>query len=598
MRDLGTFKQTWLVAKLYPRWAAPTILVLGVLAYFFEGLGIGLFIPLLDSLQNKSQSHSFGHVINGMLAQLSALPVKPRLVSIVALIFACILLKNVVNYINSLAYTFLNTSLLHRLRVTLCDKLMSVNYSYLQQRGSGPLLNSLGAEAWRVGMALSALTAVSVSGCAIFVFSILLLFLSWQMTLIVILSMAVVWLTMRLTTWRINQLSRRAVTANGALTSRIAEVLGGMVVIRAFNQEENELRRFDGASARVRDLYFRMDALGLLAYPLHEVLSAAIMLSIFTAAVLHDQSSLPLLVTFVMVLFRLQPQIRQLSWGWANFVQASGAVLDTVQLLHSVSQQNVLSGRLDFAGMVNGLAFDHVSFRYESGGNPALHDASFEIKTGQTVAIVGGSGAGKSTIVHLIGRLYDPDAGDIRVDGKSLRDLDLATWRKGIGLVSQDVYIFPATIKENIAYGRPDANEAEIIAAARLANAHDFIAEFPHGYDSVAGDRGVRLSGGQRQRIALARAIIRDPPILILDEATNALDSLSERIIQEALYRFAHRRTLIIVAHRLSTIAQADQIIVLDHGRVVEQGDANSLVRAGGLFSQMYSLQQRALAAP
>lgn len=220
------------------------------------------------------------------------------------------------------------------------------------------------------------------------------------------------------------------------------------------------------------------------------------------------------------------------------------------------------------------------------------------IPAGKTTALVGPSGAGKSTLIKLILRMYDPTKGAIYVDDYNLREMDIKSWRGRIAVVSQDVYVFDTTVRENIAYGRLEATEAEIITAAKLAEAHDFICEFPQGYDTHVGNRGIRLSGGERQRIALARAIVRNPDILILDEATNALDSISEHLIQQALETLSQDRTVIVIAHRLSTVEHADHIIVLEEGRVREQGNMECLLQRNGLYAQLYNLQNRVSKLP
>ena len=241
--------------------------------------------------------------------------------------------------------------------------------------------------------------------------------------------------------------------------------------------------------------------------------------------------------------------------------------------------------------MQQAISLEAVSFRYNSQDPDALRDISLRIPKGKTTAIVGSSGAGKSTLINLICRFYEVSAGEIYADGCPLREFDLVSWRSCLAIVSQDLHIFSTTIRENIAYGRFDATEAEIITAAEQANAHEFIVQLPQGYDTKVGDRGVRLSGGQRQRIALARAIIRNPEILILDEATNALDTISEHLIQEALNNLTQNRTTIAIAHRLSTIENADRIIVLDKGKVIEQGNLQQLLQLDGIFARLYRLQ-------
>ena len=234
------------------------------------------------------------------------------------------------------------------------------------------------------------------------------------------------------------------------------------------------------------------------------------------------------------------------------------------------------------------MSFQKVNFAYPQTNILALKDINLFIPKGKTTALVGPSGAGKSTLIKLFCRYYEPTSGTIDVDGDVLTQLNLGDWRDRIAIVSQDIHIFSDTVRQNIAYGKLHATDEDVVAAAKQANAHEFICQLPRGYDTPVGDRGVRLSGGQRQRIALARAIVRNPEILILDEATNALDTLSEYVIQQALQIFGRDRTMIIVAHRLSTIEQADQIVVIEAGRIAEQGTLSELLTQAGLFKQLY----------
>jgi subfamily B ATP-binding cassette protein MsbA len=293
------------------------------------------------------------------------------------------------------------------------------------------------------------------------------------------------------------------------------------------------------------------------------------------------------------MLYRLQPQVQQLDNHRTALQAFTGSVDEVLNFLDCQDKTYIQSGSMPFWHLQSGIAFKQVNFVYSAESKTALQDISMQIPCNQTTALVGPSGAGKSTLVNLICRFYDVTSGEILVDGQPLPRLDLRAWRDRIAIVSQDIFIFNATIAENIAYGRRDASRAEIIAAAQQANAHEFISQMPQGYDTPVGDRGVRLSGGQRQRIALARAIIRNPEILILDEATNALDSISESIIQDALEKLSHDRTVIIIAHRLSTIEFANQVIVLENGQIVEQGKLSELIERQGLLHRLYQLQYK-----
>jgi subfamily B ATP-binding cassette protein MsbA len=304
----------------------------------------------------------------------------------------------------------------------------------------------------------------------------------------------------------------------------------------------------------------------------------------------YTQVTLPVLITFIFMLYRLQPQVQKLNSNLTQVIALSNYVKSVFLLLEREDKPYVISGNVNFHELRKGITFNAVNFLYPSQNKPALENISLFIPKGKTTALVGYSGAGKSTIINLIFRLYDVTSGEIYIDNYLIKELDLATWRSNMALVSQDVHIFSSTVRENIAYGRPDATETEIIAAAKQAHAHEFICELAQGYDTFVGDRGIKLSGGQRQRISIARAILCNPEILILDEATNALDNISEKLIQDAINLLSQNRTVIVIAHRLSTIKDADQIIVLKQGKVEEQGSFSDLMERKAVFHKLYQL--------
>ena len=584
-------KSLRLLVKLYPAWALPAVVLLGVLSYCIEGLGISLFVPLLQALDQSALGASGTGMLGRLLRPLARLDGNDRLLIIGAFIFGSTVLKNLITYGNAVLHAFLNSRITHQLRVSIVRQLLSLSHAYIDGKQSGQLMNTLATETWRTADALSAFISLLISITAVAVFSVLLLVISWRLTLIVALFTILISLVTRFATAGVKRLGQEAVLANTGLATRMWELFGGMKVIRAFGRESHERDRFEAASRRVRDTFFRLDTLSAVTHPVHEVLSVLLLLGIVVHAVLADRSSLPLLIAFSMILFRLQPQARHIGSAWVALSAASGSVRDVMWLLDATDKSYIRSGTVSIRQVAHGITFEEVSFGYPGSETAALQGVSLEILAGRTTALVGPSGAGKTTLVNLICRFYDADQGEIRVDGLPIRQLDLGSWRGHIGIVSQDIYMFGTTVAENIAYGCPNADQAGIMAAARLADADAFIQRLPRGYDTKIGDGGINLSGGQRQRIALARAIIRDPQILILDEATNALDSLSEHLIRDALDHFGRNRTVIVIAHRLSTIERADHIVVLDHGRIEEQGDLKMLVARAGLFHRMYRLQ-------
>jgi subfamily B ATP-binding cassette protein MsbA len=306
------------------------------------------------------------------------------------------------------------------------------------------------------------------------------------------------------------------------------------------------------------------------------VLVVGVLVSVLLTA-LRNAAQLPTILTFAFILYRLRPHVQGIDVARAQLLAAKAPVETVMSMLDPVGKPRLRSGPRGFAGLRDAIHFEGVGFRYPGSERDALRDVSIRIPAGRATAVIGRSGAGKSTLTHLLLRLYDPTRGAVRVDGVPLAEIDLHAWRARVALVAQDGMLWNATARENIAYGRDGATDADVERAARMAGADEFLRALPEGYASVLGDRGVRLSGGQRQRIALARALVREPEILILDEATNALDAESESLVQEAVAALGSRLTLIVVSHRLSAVSRADHFVLLEEGRVAAEGDPASL---------------------
>jgi subfamily B ATP-binding cassette protein MsbA len=348
-------------------------------------------------------------------------------------------------------------------------------------------------------------------------------------------------------------------------------------------------------SNELADISFRIDMASAAVSPITEVLATVVLCSIlFVAAPLASSNytaEFAKLMAFIIMLYRVQPQLKALQTARVIFRSCAQAVEELSDFITQTTSKYMPEGTKKFAKLEQKIQVESVSFAYPSSSGHAIHDINLVIPANRTTALVGPSGAGKTTLANLLVRFYDPSGGTILVDGEDLRSFTLDSWHRNVGIVSQNIYLFDGTVEENIAFGRPDATAAEVIEAAKLSNAHDFIMELPSGYKTELGERGMRLSGGQRQRIALARALLKKPALLILDEATSALDSFSESLVQEALASLKHRQTILVIAHRMSTIQQADSIAVIDEGGLVEVGTPAELRTVDGIYARLCDMQ-------
>lgn len=575
--------------QLYP-WGIPAIIVLGILASLAQGIGISLLIPFLQNLQSGNSLVINNPIIQNIDQYLINFQPQQRVLVLTLFILVAILIKAVLSYIYTALCSWLQNSTLHRLRTAVYKQLIAVSQSFWDTNKSGELLNLITQETYYSSQALSFVIWAIINLSMIGIFGLLLLLISWRLTLLVTLAFLLISVLIRILTSKTQALGRESQQANSYLSNLTLENFTGIKTIRAFGKESYEEKRYYQASKRSRDVGINLGKQAVMVDPVSEGLSVAILMCVMLIA-FYTQVTLPVLITFIFMLYRLQPQVQKLNSNLTQVIALSNYVKSVFLLLEPEDKPYIISGNVNFHELNKGITFDAVYFSYPAQNKPALENISLFIPKGKTTALVGYSGAGKSTIINLIFRFYDVTSGEIYVDDYLIKELDLATWRSHMALVSQDVHIFSATVRENIAYGRPDATEAEIIEAAKKAHAHEFICQLSQGYDTFVGDRGIKLSGGQRQRISIARAILCNPEILILDEATNALDSVSEKLIQDAFNLLSQNRTVIVIAHRLSTIEKADKILVMDGGRVMESGSFRDLMHNNSLFTRLYELQ-------
>ncbi|MDE3821555.1 ABC transporter ATP-binding protein [Sinorhizobium meliloti] len=549
----------------------PAVVILGLASAALEGAGIGLIIPMLGIIAGDGQANGLSGISAYFQAIGQGLGDGERLLVIAAAVLALIVLKNILAFANTLLTTFIYGKASHAIRSALSDQLLRIGYPFFMQQSPGRLLNIISNESWRASDAIQTVLSSIVHGSAAVILLAFLLLMSWQMTLFVALGLVFVQLAHAALSATLKGPSRHVTSFNSELAARMLHLVHAGRLIRVFGQETREKNAFDSASDAVRRAGFALQSRQGALPPLTEVLHSALFLAVVVSA-WSIGVSFPVIVAFVVLLYRLQPHMRALQMSWSQIQGWSGSLEEVRWLLDSSDKPKPPQGNAPVDGLHQGMTFDRVTFRYPgSEVRPlVLHSASFEIRSGRSTAIIGRSGAGKTTIVNLLCRFVEPDEGRILVDGVPLGQINPVQWRRQIAVASQDLELVDGTILENITYGQ-SATPAEAERAAKLAEAHGFIEQLPQGYETLVGYRGASLSAGQRQRIALARALVRDPAILILDEATNAVDGLSEAAIVETLRSRAGRRTTIVISHHRSTISFCDDVVVLGSGRVKGQ---------------------------
>ncbi len=488
------------------------------------------------------------------------------------------------------------------LRVRIYAHLQRLSLSFFERTSTGELMsrvtNDVNALEQFVthGVALTAVDLLRLLGA-----SAVLLALDWQLALVVLIPLPVMAFGLRRFNQRARPIYRRVRDRLGDINAKLQDNLAGIRVIQAFGQEEAELAHFSDTSER----YYRERLRGLRTWStffptLHflAALGGVLVLGFGARLVVNGQLSLGTLVAFISYTISFYDPLRRLTEVDNVFQQAIAAGERIFELLDEVPEIRDAPDAVALDEIEGDVVFDDVHFRYGDGGpstssgqREVLHDVEFHMAPGEVVALVGPSGAGKTSIANLLCRFYDPGHGRVLVDGHDLRSVQIRSLRQHVAVVLQDTFLFNTTVRENLRYGKPDASEEEMVAAAMVAYAHEFIQQLPQGYDTEIGERGVKLSGGQKQRLALARAILADPRILILDEATSSVDAEAEYLIQQALEEVMKGRTSLVIAHRLSTIRNADKIIALEEGRIREVGDHHELLARGGLYSQLYQRQ-------
>ncbi|HEU4878746.1 MAG TPA: ABC transporter ATP-binding protein, partial [Gemmatimonadaceae bacterium] len=515
--------------------------------------------------------------------------------NVIFIVIALILVKNFLSWIAGQLGASLQEYVTRDLRTAVYTHIAHLPLGFFQRTKTGQILSRVITDTAETRLVLTQIVTSSLQNSALVASYFAFLFLiSWKMTLMALIIVPVLGGTLSPLLKKLRKGNRRKGNQHGEMTSVVQETVSGIRLVKSFGAEGVEVARFSEASNRYAQLTVRLTRLSQLAGPVTEVIgttvaTALLWLGARQVLVEHAMSGADLIAFLLYALRMLQP-IKQLSQLPTTAQSSFAAAERLFEILDSPSESQTDSGTRPTASFEREIAFENVSFAY--GDASVLSGVSFTARKGEIVALVGASGAGKSTLVDLIPRFYEVKQGRITIDGVDTRELQLPALRSLTGIVSQDTVLFNDTVRNNIAYGSERRyTDLQVESAARAANAHAFIAELPDGYATVLGERGTRLSGGQRQRLAIARALLRDPPILILDEATSALDTESERLVQEAVDRLLEGRTVFVIAHRLSTIVHANQILVLDRGQIVERGTHAELLAAGGAYNRLYTLQ-------
>lgn len=582
-------------ARRYPGRIFSTVL-LGFSGALFNGISTTLIVPvLLNFLQESVELRGAPPLIKTLMYPFEGMPQNQRLVLMTAAIVLAITLKNIASYINTLVSTSLTRSLTFDLREAGLRLLLEVDLDFYSKTKVGDLINRLGGEVSRTAGAVGTAIGMFTASITVLVFVGLLLSLSWKLTVTsTILLGLVAWANQYIIN-RSKHFGHLLSEMSKDYSVRVLETMTGIRLVKSTGNEEREYQRIKNLIQRREQADFQAQVNYAAIAPINEVVNLiVIILIVFIGRTIfaHEIESIStVLLTYLLVLFRLTPLISQLNGGRSQFATMSASVEVVNDFLNCDDKPFMLNGSVPYTYLRSGIHFNKVSFNYPNHKNLVLEGVDLFLPHGTTLALVGSAGSGKSTLADLLSRFYDPTVGHISIDGIDLREFDIKSLRKAMGIVSQDTFLFNASVRDNIAYARPQATEAEIVEAAKGANAYEFIQQLSEGLDTRIGDRGVMLSGGQRQRISIARALLQNPEILILDEATSSLDTISERYVQEAIEKLSCDRTTLVIAHRLSTVQKADKIAVIDGGKVIEIGSHEELLAKGGYYTRLYSAQ-------
>ena len=596
---------TRLLRFLVPYWwqFIPSVLLLASVG-FLDAFRVLLVGPILDRVLNPSSGSenillfTIPHTHRTIYLQRFVPSHFHNAWTVVAFAFvASTILKGIFDYAGTYLVNYAGYGLITDLRNSLYNSILRRSAAFFQKHTTGTLVSTIVSDIERVQFAMSSILAEFLQQFFTFVFTIAVVIvkgreLSWLLLLFVPFIILSAWRIGR----RVRSTTRRGQDKLADIQNILHETITGNRIVKAFSMEGWEFARFRNAAQRLFRANLRSVAAAAISSPLMDIFGAiaiALLLLLGREQIVHGWMTTGDFFVFIVAVFKLYDPVRKFALFHNSFQQAIGASSEIFKFMDVQDEVRDKPGAPVLPPFSKKITFEDVSFCYDSEGvqREVLRNIGLDVKAGEILAVVGSSGAGKSTLVSLIPRFFDVTTGKITIDGHDLRDVSVASIRSQIGVVTQETVLFNDTLRNNIAYGQPGIPQKQVEAAARAALAHDFIMELPNGYETVIGEKGVRLSGGERQRIAIARALLKNAPILILDEATSALDSESEALVQSALQNLMAGRTVVVIAHRLSTVRRADRIAVIENGTIADIGTHDQLMQKLGTYRRLYELQ-------
>ncbi|MDD3296562.1 MAG: ABC transporter ATP-binding protein [Candidatus Omnitrophica bacterium] len=570
------------------------IVLFGIGVSLSEGFGVTIVVPLLEGV-GGSEISSLPFPFSLISSYFSGMGFKERIQSIAVIMVVIVSFKSFLTYMSSILINRLQQNSIKYYRLLCFNQLLKLKMGYFNLQRLGHIQSLITTRINHVGVLIASGASIISSIFTIALLIIMLFVLSWKMTLLALFLVG-------LSSFILRGISRKSADAGEAsdaavqnMSTTLLDTLTGMKIIHLFNRQKDIISKFKEDAENYRDTVFRLVRAKDMVKPLFEFTGvASLALVMFAGSFIlgnYGKDSMQVLLLFLFIFFRIMPAANAFNSMRVSIIGYWPFLKRTHEFIQKKENLYIKDGSKTFKGLKQSIQMKGLNFSYNSSEKEVLHNISFDISKGLKVGVVGPSGGGKSTLVELLLRFYDPQAGEVLVDGIDLREFEVNSWRRHIGVVSQDTFLFNDTVWANIAFAKPGASEEEIRKAAKRAHAYDFIKELPLGYDTMLGERGVRLSGGQRQRIAIARAILAEPEILVFDEATSSLDTASEWEVQAALDEISLGKTVISIAHRLSTVAGTDKIIVIDKGRIVQQGAHQELLRQEGTYKKLVQLQ-------